>query len=63
VAFIGFLGIVYLILSEFGSGYLFSSFCSKYFTTLFLGGEWFPSLFHLLMFPLGTVSVPGLCVL
>jgi hypothetical protein len=28
-----------------------------------LGGEWFPSLFLLLIFPLGTVSIPGLCVI
>jgi hypothetical protein len=28
-----------------------------------LGGEWFPSLFHLPIFSLGTVSVPGLCVI
>jgi hypothetical protein len=27
-----------------------------------LRGEWFPSLFHLPIFPLGAVSVPGLCV-
>jgi hypothetical protein len=60
--FVGFLGIV-LSLLESGSGYPFSSFCSKSYTTLFLGEEWFPSLFLLPIFPLGTVSVPELCVI
>jgi hypothetical protein len=27
-----------------------------------LEGEWFPSLFLLSIFPLGTISIPGLCV-
>jgi hypothetical protein len=40
---------------------MFSSFHSKSCTTLFfgVGGEWFPSLFLLPIFPLGTVSIPG----
>jgi hypothetical protein len=28
-----------------------------------VGGEWFPSLFRLPIFPLGTISGPGLCVI
>jgi hypothetical protein len=48
---------------ESGSRYQFSSFHSKSSSTLFLGGEWFLSLFLLAIYPLGTVSVPGLCVI
>jgi hypothetical protein len=46
-----------------GTGYPFSSFPSESCTNLFLGGEWFPSLFHLLIIALGAVSVPALCVI
>jgi hypothetical protein len=63
VAFIEFLGIVYLCLFESGSVYPFSSFRSNSYTTLFLGEELFPSLFVLPIFPLGTISVPGVCVI
>jgi hypothetical protein len=44
-------------LLESGTGYLFSSFPSKFSTNLFLGGEWFPFLFHPPILPLGAVSV------
>jgi hypothetical protein len=62
VGFFGFLGIVYLSFLDCGPGYPFSSFPSESCTNLFWGGEWFPSLFHLLIFPHGIVSVPGHCV-
>jgi hypothetical protein len=62
VDFIGFFGIVYLLL-ESGSGYLFFSFHSGSCTNLLLGGKWFPSFFHLPIIALATVTVPVLCVI
>jgi hypothetical protein len=44
-----------------GAEYPFSSFPSESCTNLFWGGEWFPSLFHLPIIPLGAVSVPVFC--
>jgi hypothetical protein len=62
--FIDFLGIVYLFfVGVWNSGYLFSSFPSESCVNLLWGREWFPSLFHLHITPLGAVSVPGLCVI
>jgi hypothetical protein len=63
VGFVGFLGIVYLVLLESGSGYSFFSFCSKSYITLFWGGEWFPSLFFFPIFLLGNVSIPRVHVI
>jgi hypothetical protein len=50
------------VLLESGTRYPFSSFPSEFCTNLFLGGEWFPSLFHLPIIPLGALSVPDLLV-
>jgi hypothetical protein len=63
VGFIGFLGIVYLCVVGVWNWYLFSSFPFESCVNLFLGGEWFPSLFHLPFAPLGAVYVSGLCVI
>jgi hypothetical protein len=63
MGFIGFLGIVILVLLESGTGYLFSSLPSESCINLFLRGEWFPALFCRPVAPFGAVSVPGLCVL
>jgi hypothetical protein len=62
-ASLGSLALFIFVLLESGSGYLFSSFLSESCTNLFWEGEWFPSLFHLPIFPLGTISVPELCVI
>jgi hypothetical protein len=61
--FLGSLAYFIFVLWKFGSGYVFSSFLSESCTNIFLWGEWFPSLFCLPIFPLGTVSFSGLCVI
>jgi hypothetical protein len=63
VGFLGFLGIVFLLLLEFGTGYLLSSFSFESCTNLFFVGEWFLSYFRLPIAPLSAFSVPGLCVI
>jgi hypothetical protein len=44
-------------LLESGTGYPFSSFPPESCIKLFWGREWFPSLFHLPITPLGTVQL------
>jgi hypothetical protein len=51
------LALFFFVLLESGIGYLFSSFPSESYIKLFFEGEWFPSLFLLLITPLGTVQL------
>jgi hypothetical protein len=50
-------------LLESGSEYLFSSFPSGPCTNLLLGGNWFPSFFHLPIITLAIDTVPVLCAI
>jgi hypothetical protein len=45
------------VLLESGTGYPFSSFPSESYIKLFWGREWFPSLFHPPITPLGTLQL------
>jgi hypothetical protein len=56
-ALLGSLALFIFVLVEFRTGYPFCSFPSESSIKLFLGGEWFPSLFHLTIAALGTVQL------
>jgi hypothetical protein len=56
VALLGSLVSFIFVLLESETGYLFSSFPCESCIKLFFEGEWFPSLFHLPVAPLGTVQ-------
>jgi hypothetical protein len=57
VAITGFLGVMYIVLLESMTEYQFSLFPSESCIKLFLGGEWFPSLFLLPITLLATVQL------
>jgi hypothetical protein len=59
-ALLGSLASFIFVLLESGTGYPFYSFPSESCINLFFGGEWFPSLFHLPIAPLGTVQLCSL---
>jgi hypothetical protein len=63
LGFIGFLGIVYLHFVGAWIWVFIFFISSESCINLFWGREWFPSLLHLPIIPLGAVSFPGLWVI